>query len=546
VTVYRARGERGTADGKHPDRATARDNRAMPGSGDALPLHLAAGAARWREAFILGEAAVILGLLLLALQLRFTNPEHYSGSFDEGIRMEQLLLMEHGYRPFRDIFASQGPLLLDVLYPFYALFGGTVGAARLGVSGLSLLGLVGAWWTLRAVHPLAGLGVAALLAVSPGYLDNSRLALAELPSLAPCLWAVGCALRWQRGGRDRWLYAAAVLATFGILIKPMALPVAAPLFVLAVLRRDFRLGTMVTAALLSLALAAGVLLALDVSRVAEVLGGYRLGAQRPAGSFAAQNLTLIAKGLNGVERPGFLALAALGAGLGLVYWWRATLGFLSWPLAQLATFLLYTDLADKHVVYLVPQLGLLGGLALGGLVESGRRLVVTRSPLWAAPGLVVVLGIVLYLVTLPSIWHVNRELLRDGDVKVRRDYAGTQEQAALMAAITAPSDFVLTDNPNGAFQARRLVPPWLVDTSGTRVEAGSLTSEVVLREARQYDPKVVVIWRRRLGKLDEFNRWLEREYRLVKTYPGSDPSEPLKLYVRSDLEARAKEFLAGR
>ena len=109
-----------------------------------------------------------------------------------------------------------------------------------------------------------------------------------------------------------------------------------------------------------------------------------------------------------------------------------------------------------------------------------------------------------------------------------------------MAAITAPGDFVLTDHPLAAFEARRPVPPWLVDTSGTRVDAGSLTSEVAIREASRYQPKVVVTWRRRLGKLEGFVTWLEAEYRLVRTYRGSDPSTPLRLYVHRDLEPQAR------
>ena len=115
-----------------------------------------------------------------------------------------------------------------------------------------------------------------------------------------------------------------------------------------------------------------------------------------------------------------------------------------------------------------------------------------------------------------------------------------------MAALTAPTDFVLTDNPIASFQARRLVPPWLVDTSGTRVDAGSLTSDTAIREAGRYEPKVIVTSRRRLGKLEGFNRWLASNYRSIKAYPGSDPSAPLQLYVRPDLEEQARSYLAGR
>src|SRR5215470_13390118 len=78
------------------------------------------------------EIVVAGAVLAFALRLRLLSLDAYTGSFDEGIRSEQLLLMSAGYRPFRDIFASQGPLLLDILYPFYLVFGQTLAAARMG------------------------------------------------------------------------------------------------------------------------------------------------------------------------------------------------------------------------------------------------------------------------------------------------------------------------------------------------------------------------------------------------------------------------------
>jgi hypothetical protein len=506
------------------------------------------------------ELAVLALIVAIAFRLRMANLEHYSGSFDEGVRMGQLLLMEHGYRPYRDIFASQGPLLLDLLYPFYMGFGQSLGAARLGVGLLSLAGLLGAWWTARAVSPLAGVGAAVLLALSPAYLENSRLALAEVPSLAPCLWAIGCALRWRRGGSGVWLYGAMVLATVGVLIKPMVLPVMAPLALLVLLRPHRRVQAVTGAVLLAVALSVLLLIALDPGRVFEVLGSYRLGAQRGAFSSAAENIGLTFRTLLR-EQIGFSALAVMGSLIGLAWWRTATLALMAWPLAQLALFVGYTDLSDKHVVYLVPPLAMLGGFGIAGLGPVLSRTTALHgrdrgnaawrgvgpapSRSWMLAALISLTAVAVYVVTVPALWRTDRELRTDADERVRRDYAGTQEQAALMAVIAGPTEFVLTDNPNAAFFARRLVPPWLVDTSGTRIDAGSLTSEVAIREASRYEPKVVITWRRRLGKLDDFTRWLETDYRLIKTYPGSDPTMPLQLYVQADREERARSYLAG-
>ncbi|MFN8521700.1 MAG: hypothetical protein U0821_01165 [Chloroflexota bacterium] len=83
------------------------------------------------------------GALAYAAAMRVWNLDAFTGSFDEGIQSEQLLLMSAGYRPFRDIFSSQGPILLDLLHPFFVWFGETLEAARSGVVALSLVGAGG-------------------------------------------------------------------------------------------------------------------------------------------------------------------------------------------------------------------------------------------------------------------------------------------------------------------------------------------------------------------------------------------------------------------
>ena len=506
---------------------------------------VARDALAWPAGHVLLEGAALASLLALALLGRLANPDHYSGSFDEGIRAQQLLLMDLGYRPFRDIFASQGPLLLDLLYPLYRLFGGTLGAIRLGVGIWSLLGIVGAWWALRAVHPLAGLVASGLLVLSPVYLESSRLALAEVPSLAPALWAIGCGLRWQRGGAAGWAVAAALLGCLSLLVKPMALSLAAPLLLLALLRRPLRPGKLALAGLAGLALGLVSLLLLDAPRVLEVLGAYRLGAQRQSGSDALDNLTLVWKVL-GAERPGLLALVIVGRALGARLWPRPTLALAGWLLAQLGLFLVYTDLADKHIVYLLPPLAQLGGLAGAGTVVALASLLRSRQSGWAAAAAAGLLALGVYAALAPGLWRAGWALADDTDERARRDYAGTRAQAELMAGLSGPDDWVLTDHPLAAFEARRPMPPWLVDTSGTRIDAGALTSEQVIQEVEQYRPTVIVTLRRRLGKLEAFRRWLADHYVLLQTYPGSDPSTPLQLYVRPDLEPTARKLLAGR
>ena len=78
---------------------------------DTLPTCMADTVLRRRPRLSLGvpwlalEAASLVGALGLALWLRVSYLDAYTGSFDEGIRSQQLLLMAAGYRPCQDIFA---------------------------------------------------------------------------------------------------------------------------------------------------------------------------------------------------------------------------------------------------------------------------------------------------------------------------------------------------------------------------------------------------------------------------------------------------------
>src|SRR4051812_35854333 len=154
--------------------------------------------ARTSRAGVLAGWVGLIVLLALAIPTRLLNLDAFAGKFDEGIRGAQLMLMAAGYRPFRDIFASQGPLSLDVFYPTYLLFGQTLGAARMAPAVFSAAGVVlGAWIARQAAGRVAGVVTGLLLLVTPISLKTPRLALVEVPALVPALAAVGAALSYE-------------------------------------------------------------------------------------------------------------------------------------------------------------------------------------------------------------------------------------------------------------------------------------------------------------------------------------------------------------
>ena len=148
--------------------------------------------------------------------------------------------------------------------------------------------------------------------------------------------------------------------------------------------------------------------------------------------------------------------------------------------------------------------------------------------------LVSVLGLAalaIYLLDLVPLYRADVSLIQEAPLVAarRRDLAAELDMAEVMQARAGPNEWVLSDNPGAAFRARRFQIPALVDTSGTRIDAGSLTASIAIDAAGRYQPTVVVTWERRLGRLDAFTRWLPANgYRLDRTYPNG-----WDLYVRA-------------
>jgi hypothetical protein len=514
----------------------------------------------------------LLTILAIASLMRLPGLEaarsNFPDLFDEGIRAEQLLLMAQGFRPYRDIYAAQGPLLLDTLYPFYRAFGESLGAVRLGVGVLSLVGLVGAFLTARQVGGLTGgLFACALLALSPAYLEGSRLALAEVPSLAPATLSIAAALRYQAGAGRAWLIGSALLLGIALLLKPMVVAAAVPIGLAILLRsrltddaEPLTTATGVRARRIAwdLGLYAAVIAALTAVVVAvmgprevfEQLVVYRAGATGASGWEARASWKEAVQGPISAHRSLYI-LAAAGAVLLLRR--NAPLGapLIAWPLASFVLLFFYTPLHPKHLVYLAPPAAILAGAGLGvawTLVASGSA--ATRIPVPARVALAcVALALIGWnLVAIqPVLAQGVQPALEQHDLDL---HVFDGEAAKALRAIVPPDQFVVTDHPYIAFLASRMVPPELVDPSRGRARAGTLTDDVAARAATDRDAQVVLFWADRLRRLGKFNAWVEQRYepiasfgtRVARNKNGKDRT----VYLRHDADlAAARQALVG-
>lgn len=492
--------------------------------GDAAPTTQRAAGRRWRGRPTWAEASEAIGaalLFALAVAMRLVNPSVYSGLFDEGIRAEQLFLMSAGYRPFRDIFAAQGPLLLDLLHPWFVLFGQDLAAARWSVGVYSLVGLVGAYWLARLVGgPLAALTTLLLLVLSPLYLEGSRIALAEVPALAPAAFAVGAAVTYARGGSRRWLVGCGLLLAVSLLMKPITLAAGVPVGLAVLSRWRHGVRRMVVDGLLLGALVAGVGLAVVVgvglAGVFDQIVAYRLESRGSEGWSIWKNRVALARALT-FEADAFPWLGA-AAGLLLLARRRVDAALLvAWAVASVALLLAYSPLHGKHAVVMIPPLAVLVGVGIAEAIRRARQ----ARPVAARIAIAVALAglLIWYATAIPTLAAQSGSLLKvTADTDVDPAVEQYADAVAVIRLLSGPDQFVVTDHPYLTFLAARKVPPLLVDTSRSRIRSRSLRGAEAIAQATPYDPALVVLWADRLRGLSEFKRWVEANYRLVKVY----------------------------
>jgi hypothetical protein len=510
---------------------------------------------RWRMCSLpLGlETVALVGVVGLALALRLVGIAQDTDVSDEGIRGLQLRLMSAGFRPMSEIYASQGPLSLVLFYPLYRLFGADIVAARLAVVLYSIVSLLAVFWLgRRLAGPIGGLAAAALLAISPVFLGNSRLALVEIPSLAPGLLAIAALLRYRNTGLRRWLVTAAMLLAIATLAKPMAAVVGAAALVLIAAPRGraqdvgagassrTRFADLALYGAVGLAAVALVAVLIGPSVVYEQLVNYRLAARTARGWDLAANWSIVRTEF-GREGLGLLILGGVGAAAAVRARPVLAYALLAWLASGLVLVVFYSPLWPKHLVYLLPPLALLAGAAVAQAVGAVPQLVTRRRP--SPMSLGALAAVLVYLIGLPSLAEQDRRLLARtaGD-----DPERYVDDVRVARAASGLDDFIVMDDAYLALATDRLVPPYLVDLSWNRILARALTADRAIAETDRFDAKALVIQDDHLGQLSRYLTWADREYLLVKSYLERKPDRFRRVYVHPDIDlAPVRDALAA-
>lgn len=395
-------------------------------------------------------------------------------SFDDGVFGATADAMRDGARPYRDLFSSQGPLHLPLLYVADLLGLRTLNAPRLLALAAGVVITLGAYLIARRLAGRRAGIVAALLATTSGSILLVTTGISgDGPAIAFAVAAVAMALSYRERPSMGRAVAAGVLVGCALAVKLLAAPVVIPVTVLLWSHR--RRAHLVAAGATALAVIAILAAPWGYDRVWDQSVRYHREARRYGVGSAAWRIVQTL-----VERDTIVTLTAVVVGACAFLrrgnhdrdtpnepWWTRPWVWLSaWFIAQVGMLLTESAMWRPHVSELVVPLCLLAALAL----PSWRVLVIT----WivAAP---------LFLVNVVP-------FVRPG---------GYRGDAAVLArelrALPAGS-WVVGDEPGFAWRTGHRVPDGFIDTSIKRIDQRRITRRDLVVAARDKRTCAVVVW----------------------------------------------------
>ncbi len=469
------------------------------------------------------RAPILIAIAVVGVALRipaYLATRHVS--FDDGVYGASAVAMRTGALPFREVFSSQGPLFLPLVWLFDVLGLRTFDAPRLlsVASGLALV--LATWSAARALRlsPAAAGMAAGLVATSGSVLWVTGPLTSDGPGLALAAGAVAAALWYRRTPSLRLALLAGALLGAALSVKSLLLGAAVPVgWALLPNRRHF-------AAAVAVAAGVGLVVALPwgLGNVWDQAFRYHLEAAGPR--TPVRNLRKVLSTLGDRDLPVALAaLAAAGAAFGAGNWrsftgiqrkrnagWPGEGGgglVAGWLLATVVVLAAEHPLWRPHVSHLIPPAALLIAVTF----DRVRRRLATAAVVVAA---VVACAVVPY-----HLVHLSEVLWPAPPGPALA--AARADLRALPAAALA-----ISDDPGVVWRAGRRTPPDLVDTSILRIDSGRITATSLARAAAGRDVCAVLVWSHRFGDLTA----LPDRLRQAGYVPAADYGGPKRLWRR--------------
>jgi hypothetical protein len=439
--------------------------------------------------------------------------------FDDGQYGAAAVAMRAGALPFREVFSSQGPLFLPLVYVFDVLGGRALDAPRLLAVASGVTMTLAVYAAGRELTDRSGALVAAGLVACTGSVWWTTGPLtSDGPGAALACATVAVALGYRRApstGRALLigLLAAAAFAIKSLLVVPALVAVA----LLLVGRRRGR--DVVVAAVAAAAFLVVVTVPWGIHDVIEQSVTYHTDAAGQRHVWT--NLHKTFDTLRDRDAPVFAASLLAAAAAGLTAWRRrrprqrsvGTVGrsysdsasqlirgpgaaMAVWAVLAVVVLALESPMWRNHLVHLVPVLALLAGM---------------YRPPWA------VLGVAALLLLPYHVVHVH-------DLWAPPPFRGSEAAVVQQLKALPHGALAISDDPGLVWRSGHATPPDFVDASILRIESTRrglrLTSAIVARGAARREVCAVVIWSSRFGRFSDLPARLQRAgYQEASSFP---------------------------
>lgn len=494
-------------------------------------------------------AAYLVLLLILFCTWQWAPLHSVEWGYDEGVNLAKARLVREGHALYREVWSDQPPLFTYALAGCQRLFGNSPITARtmmlaIGCATLVLVALLARELAARtgseAGGTLAGMAASLLLALTPQFQHLSRQVMIGLPSVGLALAAFLAAYRFRATQRPHWLAATGVLYCASLLVKPLTVPLFPALCWLVATAppaRGAEEGLPVWwRRVLTLALWVGVPALVAIGLVGP-LAFLRQIVGTTVDARTANTIPLLGNwpvvrdwvwgDAIGLSSTALVALAALGE---VALWSRGrrphAIAFGLALLPSAVALMLHTPMRRHQLLLLTPFLAMLAavaGVEVGhsvGRVARGlakehkgtRTRADTRTWALATAGAA---ALVLLAIELPTMIATGAAA-RNEAIRERAD--GSTAIRAAIAEWAPEGGTLIADTPIHGILLGMRIPPELAVPSARRVEAGEITSELLIAIAQRDRPSAIVI-QERFSELEAFGEWVADHYCLV-AMPG--------------------------
>ena len=485
--------------GEDPRGVPAPPERGLPGSGPASNYGSDAVTLTRRPARLrLPVGAVVAAAVVLRLPALLAD-RHLS--FDDGVYGASAVAMRDGDLPFREVFSSQGPLFLPLVWLADLAGLRTLDGPRLLSLAAGAVMVAAVAWAVRSLggSPAAAAGAGALVATSGSVLWVTGPLTSDGPALALAAVAVAAVLAYRRSPSARLALAAGVALGASLAVKSLLVAAAVPVGA-ALLGNRRHLGLAVASAT---AVGLATTLPWGFAAVWDQSVAYHLeaaGSRTPVANAAKVASTLLDRDVLLVV----VGLAAAAAGIAArnpTSPGGATRLVWAWLAATVAVLLLEHPLWRNHVAHLVPATAILvaAGLDRGTLRRVG-----------AGTAGVAVVAVAAVVVVPYHVAHNRAVLWPPGP---------TGAEAAARADLAALPGWAISDEPGLVWRSGLRTPADLVDTSVLRIDSGRITAESLAHDAADERVCGVLVWSERFARFGDLPARLDG-YREAARYGG--------------------------